>query len=429
MNYKETLDWLFNQLPMYQRQGKAAYKADLDNTLELDNYFGHPHKKFKSIHIAGTNGKGSVSHMLASVLQESGYRVGLYTSPHLKDFRERIKIDGEMISEEFVIDFVRKYSSKFEEIKPSFFEMTVAMAFDYFAKEKIDVAVVEVGMGGRLDSTNIILPELSIITNIGLDHTVFLGDTLGKVAYEKAGIIKKNTPTIIGETQKETKDVFNQIAQEKGSEIFFADKSFSIDYEMLSLDSKQVFNIKSDDQIVYENLKLDLLGSYQKKNVISVLKGIDILVEKDFKINKESIFIGLSKVIKNTGLMGRWQILGVNPLTICDTGHNQEGMSLVVEQINQTPHKDLHFILGVVDDKDLAKILKLLPKTAKYYFTKAQIPRALDHDLLKNKAENWNLKGDSYKSVQEALKNAKKNAGLNDLIFIGGSTFVVAEVV
>ncbi|MBI9054572.1 MAG: bifunctional folylpolyglutamate synthase/dihydrofolate synthase [Bacteroidales bacterium] len=429
MNYKETLDWLFNQLPMYQRQGKAAYKADLDNTLELDKYFGHPHKKFKSIHIAGTNGKGSVSHMLASVLQESGYKVGLYTSPHLKDFRERIKINGEMISEEFVVDFVRKHSSKFEEIKPSFFEMTVAMAFDYFAKEKIDVAVVEVGMGGRLDSTNIILPELSIITNIGLDHTVFLGDTLEKVAYEKAGIIKKNTSAIIGETQKETKDVFNQIAQENSSEIFFADKLFSIDYEMLSMDNKQVFNIKSNNQIVYENLKLDLLGSYQKKNVISVLKGIDLLAEKDFEINKESVFRGLSNVIKNTGLMGRWQILGVNPLTICDTGHNQEGMSLVIKQINQTPHKDLHFVLGVVDDKDLAKILKLLPKTAKYYFTKAQIPRALDHDLLKNKAENWNLKGDSYKSVQEALKNAKKNAGLNDLIFIGGSTFVVAEVV
>jgi dihydrofolate synthase/folylpolyglutamate synthase len=429
MNYKETLYWLFNQLPMYQRQGKAAYKANLDNTLDLDKYFGHPHKKFKSIHVAGTNGKGSVSHMLASVLQESGYKVGLYTSPHLKDFRERIKINGQIISEDFVVQFVHEHGQKFEGIKPSFFEMTVAMAFEYFSVENIDIAVVEVGMGGRLDSTNIINPELSVITNIGLDHTSFLGNSLGEIAIEKAGIIKKNTPVIIGQTQDETKSVFDKIANQNNSEIIYADQRLNIDYEMLSLDNKQVFNIKQDDQIIYENLKLDLLGNYQKKNVLTVLTAIEILNQKSFNISKESIYTGLENVIKNTGLLGRWQMLGVNPLIICDTGHNEDGITHVIKQLEQTPHENLHFIFGVVDDKNIETILEMLPKKAMYYFTKADLPRALDQEILKEKALKYQLNGSSYKTVSEALKNAKKNASLNDLIFIGGSTFVVAEVV
>lgn len=429
MNYKETLNWLFNQLPMYQRQGKAAYKADLNNTLELDHYFNHPHNKFKSIHVAGTNGKGSVSHMIASVLQESGYKVGLYTSPHLKDFRERIKINGEMISEDFVVDFVHHHQSIFEEIKPSFFEMTVAMAFDYFAKKEIDVAVVEVGMGGRLDSTNIITPELSVITNIGLDHTAFLGDTLTEIAKEKAGIIKENVPVIIGETHHETKRTFIEKSEEKNTKIYFADQDYRVDYSMLSMDHKQIFNIYNGNKNVYPELKLDLLGSYQAKNCITALKSIEQLTGKFHLITKDAIYKGMANVINNTGLNGRWQILNSKPLTVCDTGHNKEGLAFVMEQITQTAYKKLHFVFGVVDDKNLDQILGLLPTDAIYYFTNADIPRALDRNLLKEKAKKYQLEGDTYETVQTALENAKKNAGDNDLIFIGGSTFVVAEVV
>ena len=429
MTYKETLNWLFDQLPMYQRQGKAAYKADLNNTFELDHYFNHPHKKFKSIHVAGTNGKGSVSHMIASVLQESGYKVGLYTSPHLKDFRERIKINGEMISEEFVVDFVHQHQSKFEEIKPSFFEMTVAMAFDYFAEKMIDVAVVEVGMGGRLDSTNIITPEISVITNIGLDHTAFLGNTLTEIAREKAGIIKENVPVVIGETHHETKRTFIEKSEEKNTKIYFADQDYRVDYSMLSMDHKQIFNIYNGNKNVYPELKLDLLGSYQAKNCITALKSIDLLTENFRLISSDAIYKGMANVINNTGLNGRWQILNSKPLTVCDTGHNKEGLAFVMEQIAQTAHKKLHFVFGVVDDKNLDQILGLLPKDAIYYFTNADIPRALDRNLLKGKAKKHQLEGDTYETVQTALENAKKNAGDNDLIFIGGSTFVVAEVV
>lgn len=429
MDYKQTLDWLFNQLPMYQRQGKAAYKADLNNTLELDKYFKHPHKNFKSIHVAGTNGKGSVSHMLASILQESGYKVGLYTSPHLKDFRERIKINGEMVLEKFVVEFVKMHGAKFEEIESSFFEMTVAMAFDYFAQENIDIAVVEVGMGGRLDSTNIISPELSIITNIGLDHTAFLGDNLAQIAKEKAGIIKPGIPVVIGEIHPETDDVFIKIAKENRTNIHFADQFFQIDYGMLSVDNKQVYNVKKDEEIVYPEIKLDLLGNYQRKNLITALKAIEIVKEHFTKVTPDFIYKGLENVIHNTGLKGRWQILGNSPLIVCDTGHNLDGITQIIEQINQTAYKNLHFVFGVVDDKNIEKILELLPTTAKYYFTNANIPRALDKDILKEKAEKYNLIGSSYSSVKIALENAKKNAKVNDLIFIGGSTFVVAEVV
>ncbi|MCK5029181.1 MAG: bifunctional folylpolyglutamate synthase/dihydrofolate synthase [Bacteroidales bacterium] len=429
MNYQETLSWLFSQLPMYQRQGKAAYKADLKNTLELDQYFNHPHRKFKSIHIAGTNGKGSVSHMLASVLQESGYKVGLYTSPHLKDFRERIRINGEMVSENFVVDFVESHQAKFEEIKPSFFEMTVAMAFDYFAKEKIDIAVIETGMGGRLDSTNIVSPDLSVITNIGLDHTAFLGNSIPEVAIEKAGIIKKGVPVIIGEFQEETKSVFEDFASKKKSKIYYADQYYKSDYSMLTIDNKQLFNIKHKDNIEYGDLILDLTGFYQKKNLITALRTIDLLNELEYKIEESQIYKGLANVVNNTGLKGRWQILSYNPTIVCDTGHNLEGMTLVLDQIKQTPFEKLHIVFGVVDDKNIEKLLTILPKDAEYYFTKADIPRALDQNILREKANKAGLKGKSFVKVKDALNNAKKNAGVNDLIFIGGSTFVVAEVI
>ena len=408
MTYKETLDWLFNQLPMYQRQGKAAYKADLNNTLELDKYFNYPHRKFKCIHIAGTNGKGSVSHMIASVLQESGYKVGLYTSPHLRDFKERIKINGEMVSENFVSSFVKDHQLKFEEIKPSFFEMTVAMAFDYFAKENIDIAVVEVGMGGRLDSTNIISPELSVITNIGFDHTAFLGNTLPEIAREKAGIIKENVPVIIGENHPETEYVFKEIAKEKGSEIIFADQKYKVNYAMLSIDNMQVLNVLENNKIRYSDLKLDLLGSYQLQNIKTVLTAIEFLKVRFKEISNETIYRGLEKVGKNTGLLGRWQILNYKPLTICDTGHNLEGMQYIVKQINQTAYKKLHFVFGVVDDKNIDKILEILPKEAEYYFTKAQIPRALDQKILKAKAKKYDLTGFDYENVGIALDKAKK---------------------
>ncbi len=428
MNYQETLDWLFSQLPMYQRQGKAAYKADLNNTLELDKYFSHPHRNFKSIHVAGTNGKGSVSHMLASVLQESGYKVGLYTSPHLKDFRERIRINGEMVSEDFVVKFIEDHKLKFEEIHPSFFEMTVAMAFDYFAKENIDIAVVEVGMGGRLDSTNIIQPDLSIITNIGFDHTAFLGNSLSDIAGEKAGIIKNKIPVVIGETNKETQPVFDSKAKEMKSPIYFADQYYQADYSMLTMDSKQSFNIKKDGKSIYNDLKLDLLGSYQKKNLFTVLQSLTILGDLNYSISYESMYEGLKNVSKNTGLRGRWDILEHNPMLVCDTAHNKEGLTYVIEQIKQTAYENLHMVFGVVDDKNIDAILGLLPKDAHYYFTKANIPRALDQNILKSKAEKYNLMGEDFKDVASALRNAKKNAGFNDLIFIGGSTFVVAEV-
>jgi len=429
MTYHETLKWLFDQLPMYQRDGKAAYKDNLDNTLTLDEYFHHPHKKFQSIHVAGTNGKGSVSHMLASVLQQAGYKVGLYTSPHLKDFRERIKINGQMIPENDVVSFFDQHKEIFETIKPSFFEMTVALAFDYFAQKQIDIAVVEVGMGGRLDSTNIIQPELSVITNIGFDHTLFLGDTLEKIAKEKAGVIKENTPVIIGETQPETKPVFLNIARQKDSQIHFADQNYFIDYAMQSVDFKQVFNIKdAKGSIIFRDLKIDLSGAYQQKNLLTALTVIKQLQRSGGNIQDSDIYEGLGNVVENTGLLGRWQVLSHKPLTIADTGHNTEGLNYIFEQIKQTPHKHLHVVFGVVNDKNIEKVLGILPREATYYFTRANIPRALDEKVLAEKATFAGLTGETYPGVQIALADAKKNAVDNDLIFIGGSTFVVAEV-
>lgn len=426
MNYQETLNYLFSQLPMYQRVGKAAYKANLNNTLALDKYFGHPHRQFKTIHVAGTNGKGSVSHMLASVLMAAGYRVGLYTSPHLKDFRERIRVNGQMAPEQYVVDFVAQHSKIFEEIKPSFFEMTVAMAFDYFAKEKVEVAIIEVGLGGRLDSTNIITPELSVITNIGLDHTDLLGDTLQKIAAEKAGIIKAGIPVVISQTQGEVREVFLAKSQELNAPITFAEEVYKIIYSETK-GNQQVFTIESSNGLIYNDLKLDLLGNYQAKNLIGVMAAIDILKKKGFEICIDSLTNGLANVITNTGLLGRWQILGQSPLVVCDTGHNVEGIEYILRQIAQTPHEKLHMVIGMVGDKNIDGMLALLPKNATYYFTRASIPRAIDQNSLAAKASEFGLVGSTHPTVREAIESAKEFANPNDLIFIGGSTFVVAD--
>ena len=405
MTYKDTLNWMFSQLPMYQKQGKSAFRKDLTNTVKLATYLNNPHHNFKSIHVAGTNGKGSTSHMLASILQEAGYKVGLYTSPHLKDFRERIKVNGKEVSKQFVIGFIKRNKSFFNSNSLSFFEMTVGMAFDYFSKEKVDIAVVEVGMGGRLDSTNIISPEVSVITNIGLDHTQFLGDTLRAIAFEKGGIIKPNTPVVIGETQKETTAVFKDLARKNNSKIVFADKN------------------------VFKTYESDLIGSYQTKNIKTVLQTIDELQEKGYKISKHHIEKGLLNVVKNTGLLGRWQILNHSPKVVCDTGHNKEGLTYVINQFKFEAFDKLHIVFGVVNDKDLNSIIDLLPKNATYYFCKPDIPRGLDANELKHVFNNHGLKGASYNSVNEAYKNALQNATANDFIFIGGSTFVVAEII
>lgn len=409
MDYQETINWMFNQLPMYQLQGASAYKKDLTNTHLLIDYLDNPQEKIKCIHVAGTNGKGSTSHMLASILQEAGYKVGLYTSPHLKDFRERIKIISpevsEEISEEFVSDFINKHKAFFEAKDMSFFEMTVGLAFDYFAKEKVDIAIIEVGMGGRLDATNIIMPLVSVITNIGLDHTQFLGNTLDAIAFEKAGIIKPIIPVVIGEYTPETKAVFLAKAKECHSEIYFA------------------------SDLISENYPSDLIGDYQMHNKKTVLQTIAILNEqKEFKITTEHIKSGLLHVVINTGLQGRWQQLGKFPKVICDTAHNKNGLEIVLKQIQKEEFDNLHIILGVVNDKDLDEILPLFPKNALYYFCKPNIPRGLEAFILEKKANIFGLKGEVYNSVTAAYQKAKQNAAKSDLIFIGGSTFVVAEI-
>lgn len=405
MHYQQTIDWLFTQLPMYQRQGKAAYKANLDNIHKLSDYLHNPHEKFKSIHVAGTNGKGSTAHMLASVLQEAGYNVGLYTSPHLKDFRERILINGKMISKKFVTGFVERNRAFFEANHLSFFEMTVGMAFEYFAKKKIDVAVVEVGLGGRLDSTNIITPEVSVITNIGIDHTLFLGDTLEKIAAEKAGIIKPTIPVVIGEYHKETFRVFEEVAKNAGAPLLLAEKE--------------------EDRCV----KTDLLGDYQQKNIKTVLSTLQVLRMRGMNIPEPAIIRGLQKVAANTGILGRWQVLQEKPKVICDTAHNKEGLALVMRQLKKEDFRRLHIVLGVVNDKDLSRVLPLFPKKAIYYFCRAEISRGLDAKVLRKKANSINLLGKEYKSVKEALDAALKEADNRDVIYVGGSTFVVAEII
>ncbi|MFD2891151.1 bifunctional folylpolyglutamate synthase/dihydrofolate synthase [Flavobacterium chuncheonense] len=404
MNYIETTNWLFNQLPMYQTKGAIAYKADLSNTLALCNHLNNPHRYFKSIHIAGTNGKGSTSSMLASILQEAGYKVGLFTSPHLKDFRERIKINGKPISKEFVVSFVEENKTFFEVNSLSFFEMTSGLAFSFFANQKVDVAIFEVGMGGRLDSTNVIDPILSIITNIGLDHQQFLGNSLQEIATEKAGIIKSHVPVVIGEYVEETKPVFERIATEKLAEIHFAqDKSFP-------------------------SFESDLKGDYQEANKNTVLTAVSML-RVYFSITNDQIIRGLLKVVKNTGLLGRWQILNQHPFVVCDTAHNAHGLSIVMNQLKNVKYDNLHIVLGVVNDKNLNDIFPLFPKNAKYYFAKPNVLRGLDETILSAEAKKYDLFGDVYTSVKEAYDTALQSASSNDAIYVGGSTFVVAEIV
>jgi len=439
MDYQQTLDYLYRQLPMFTRVGASAFKKDLTNTILLCGKLGNPQQRFKTIHVGGTNGKGSTSHMLAAILQTAGYKTGLYTSPHLKDFRERIRINGEMIPEKEVIDFVADQQENIDAIEPSFFEMTVAMAFDYFAREKVDVAVIEVGLGGRLDSTNIITPLLSVITNIGWDHMNLLGNTLAEIAAEKAGIIKPETPVVIGEHQPEIAAVFIEKAKQENAPVRFASEEWNAAIEkpepaMKAIPELLHVQISSSEKnphpsISNKNLQLDLTGLYQLKNLKTVLSAIDELRNQQFHISDDVVFTALKTVKQLTGLMGRWQVLDRNPLIICDTGHNPEGIKEVLSNIAATPHRCLHFILGMVADKDISKILVSLPKKATYYFCKPDIPRGLDAKTLKKQAENFGLSGNYFDRVNEALAAAKNNAQPDDLIFAGGSTFVVAELV
>ncbi len=404
MNYQETLDWMFSRLPMYQRQGSTAFKKDLTNIQAFCKRLDNPQEKYPCIHVAGTNGKGSTSHMISSILQAAGYKVGLYTSPHLKDFRERIKINGQEIEEQAVVDFIKQEQRFLERQKLSFFELTVGLAFHYFASSHVDIAVIEVGLGGRLDSTNIINPLVSVITNIGLDHTQFLGETLKEIAFEKGGIIKKDTPVVVGEYQHEVMPVFKEVAASKNAPLSLAEEH------------------------VTENFETDLLGEYQLKNVKTAVQAIQVLQLTNFKVTTGAIVKGLKHVVESTGLKGRWQVLQEHPKVICDTAHNREGLQIVMKQLEREHFLRLHFVLGLVNDKDLQSILSLLPKKAEYYFCKPDIPRGLDAEELKREAIRQGLEGKVYTSVANAYNQALKSADSEDLIYIGGSTFVVAEL-
>lgn len=423
MDYKETVSYLFNATPVFEHVGAAAYKEGLDNTITLDNHFGNPHKKFKCIHVGGTNGKGSCSHTIAAILQSSGYKVGLYTSPHLVDFRERIKINGICISEDYVIDFVERERGFFEKLKPSFFELTTAMAFKYFAEERVDYAIIEVGLGGRLDCTNIINPVFSIITNISFDHTRFLGDTLAKIAHEKAGIIKDNTPAIIGETTRETKSVFTHIGKQKNAPIIFAEESNEIKSA-----SPQILGGINYTTHQYGEIHCDLSGIYQEKNMNTVLAAIDVLKKNDIITNNESIKEGISNVCELTGLSGRWQCLGTKPTIICDTGHNVGGWVYLSKQIAAQPCSTLRIVFGMVDDKDIDGVMELLPKNAIYYFTRAKSKRSIPENKVMEKGLMHNLKGNCYNNVKMAYQKALGDSSKDDFIFIGGSNYVVADI-
>ena len=431
MNYPETLDYLYAQLPMFTRVGSSAFKADLNNTLALCGLLGNPQNKFKSIHVGGTNGKGSTSHMLAAILQTAGYKTGLYTSPHLKDFRERIRINGAMISQQDVIDFVAAYKADFEAIKPSFFEMTVGLAFDLFARECVDIAVIEVGLGGRLDSTNVITPLLSVITNIGWDHMNILGDTLQLIAGEKAGIIKPGIPVIIGERQPEVEEIFITKAKNENAALLFASDAYRVnetegDGNFLNIEFKEKAPISNRGSQI---LNLDLTGTYQLKNIKTVLAAVYQLRRQGFVITDAHVKTALANVKILTGLHGRWETISNAPLTICDTGHNPEGVQEVLHNIARVKFNRLHFVIGMVNDKDLSKVLAMLPKNAVYYFCRPDIPRGLDAESLKEQAIAFGLKGQTYTSVPEALHAAQASATTADLVFVGGSTFVVAEAI
>lgn len=431
MNYQQTLEYLFSQLPMFQRIGSAAYKANLDNTLALSKHLGHPERLFKSIHVAGTNGKGSVSHMLASILQEAGYKTGLATSPHLKDFRERIKINGQMIPRRAVIDFVRNNKHFFEQIRPSFFEMTMAMSFEWFAREQVDIAVVETGMGGRLDSSNIISPELSVITNIGLDHVQFLGPGLTDIAREKAGIIKEGIPVVIGQRQAGVQAVFEEVSSQRKAPLFMAGDLFKIkDARHVMTEGQPMMEVELLCHGKTSFRQIGLQGLYQLDNLVTVLAAVDILRRiPAWPVSEASIDRGLRHVVSNTGLLGRWQEIGRRPRVICDAGHNADGIKTIVKQLMDTPHNQLRLVFGMVDDKEKESILSLLPAKGTYYFCRPGVPRGLDAKKLAEAASLWGLKGKVYPSVADALAAAKRDAAGNDLVFVGGSTFVVAEAV
>lgn len=427
MTYQQTIDYLFSRLPMFSRIGAAAYKADLTNTIQLCDSLNNPQQQFKTIHIAGTNGKGSVSHMLAAILQTAGYKTGLYTSPHLKDFRERIKINGEVITEDFVIDFTKRITPLVEEISPSFFEITVAMAFEYFAEQKIDVAIIETGLGGRLDSTNIIVPELSVITNIGWDHMNLLGDSLEKIAFEKAGIIKEGIPVVIGEVLPSTQSVFEKVAAEKNAPLFIASQKRQVaDWDWQK--NELVVSVAEGHHTDHKVYKLDLPGIYQTKNLLTVLEACSQLQQMGWKIDDAIIHKGLHQTKKLTGLHGRWEIIHHSPLVVLDVAHNIDGIRQLVQQAELTAHHQLHIVIGMVKDKEVEKVLALLPKTAHYYFTKAPIPRALPEGELLEKAAAFKLHGDSFAEVNEALEFALQHAHPDDLIIVCGSVFVVGEV-
>lgn len=431
MTYKECIDFLYKSLPMYQRIGGAAYKADLNNTIALLNHIQNPHLSLKTLHIGGSNGKGSVSHNLASILQEAGYVVGLYTSPHLKTFRERIRINGSMIDKDYICRFIEQNKNAFHEIQPSFFEMTVAMAFQYFKEKKVDIAVIEVGMGGRLDSTNVITPELSVVTNISYDHVQFLGKTLADIAKEKAGIIKQQTPIIVGETHTETEIIFQNIANQNNAPIVFADKRYTLKNVKRFQKSNtpwMSFDVYKNDKLCINQIVSPLTGLYQEKNFATLSAAFDALKDS-MQLSENDFKKGIKNCIQQTGLQGRWQRLQTNPLCIADVGHNEVAMCMNMNQLQMMSFRKLHFVLGVVDDKDIDTMLSLLPKDAVYYFCKANIPRGLKAGVLKKKAKTHGLTGSCYRSVGSAFAHAKKNAEKNDLVFVGGSAFVVAEVV
>lgn len=425
-DYQETLNFLYDNLPMFQRIGPAAIKPDLSNTIALCKALGDPQNKFRSIHVAGTNGKGSISHMLASILQSAGYRTGLYTSPHLKSFSERVKIDGAEISEPYVIDFVNRMYPQIQTLKPSFFEITVALAFDHFAREGVDIAVIEVGLGGRLDSTNVITPVVSVITNIGWDHTDLLGDTLEKIASEKAGIIKEGVPAVISERQKEVEKVFEEKARAMHSPITFASERFEA--QVHEENGIAMFDVFEKKKTVFKNLSLPLQGSYQEKNLPGVMETVRVLNGEGWNIDAKSIRLGLENVVSTTGLKGRWQILGRQPLVVCDTGHNLDGMREVVRQIQRQHYSKLFIVFGAVKGKDILSILNILPKDAYYFFCQAKIPRALDASTLFEYAKANNLQGEIVTDVNDAIRAATQVASAADMIFVGGSTYVVAEI-
>jgi len=427
MTYEQATNYLFTRLPMFSRIGAAAYKKDLTNTIRLCEYLGNPHTKIKCIHIAGTNGKGSTSHMLAAILQTAGYKTGLYTSPHLRDFRERFRVNGEMIDKQFVADFVERIQPAIDEIEPSFFEITVAMAFDYFVQQQVDIAVIETGLGGRLDSTNVITPEVSVITNIGRDHMNLLGDTLEAIAFEKAGIIKPQIPVVVGETASETKKIFEQVAREKQAPLFFADTQRYVaewQYEHHQL-MVQVTPSGTDERFTYH---LDLPGFYQSKNCITVLEVIYHLQKAGWKITDEQVQQALRQVKKLTGLHGRWEVIHDHPVVVLDVGHNEDGIKQITAQLELSDYHHLHIVIGLVKDKEIEKVLSLLPKEATYYFTRAQIPRALPENELAARAQALGLNGHAYDDVNTALQQAMNKATRHDLVLVCGSVFVVGEV-